>query len=72
MASQAKARLFDLYPRDAEAIARIRARLALTSDSLCVRLAIRDLARRLSDPEQLREPGSKAPAQEGEHNDPQE
>ena len=60
--SQAKARLFDLYPADAEALKRIRERLQLTSDALAVRLALRDLSRRLSEPE------SKAPAQEGDPN----
>jgi hypothetical protein len=69
MASQAKARLFDLYPADAAAIARIRERLALNSDALCVRIAIRNLAERLGKPEQLRDPDIKGPAQEGKRNE---
>jgi hypothetical protein len=49
--SQAKARLFDLYPADAEALKRIRERLQLTSDALTIRVALRDLARRLENSE---------------------
>ncbi len=45
--SNLKATLFDLADRDRAAIARIRERLELKSNALAVRLAIRDLARRL-------------------------
>jgi hypothetical protein len=51
MASEARARLFDLYPADADALRRIRERLELSSDALAIRVALRDLARRLSDPQ---------------------
>jgi hypothetical protein len=47
MTDQAKAALFDLYPRDREALARIRERMQIKSNALAVRLAIRDLAARL-------------------------
>jgi hypothetical protein len=53
MASQAKARLFDLYPQDAEALKRVRERLQLNSDALAIRVSLRDLARRLSEPEAI-------------------
>jgi hypothetical protein len=39
---------FDLADQDREALTRIREGLGLTSNALAVRLAIRDLARRLS------------------------
>lgn len=41
---------FDLADEDREGLACIRERLGLTSNALAVRLAIRALARRLSDP----------------------
>jgi hypothetical protein len=45
--SSLKAQLFDLADQDRAAIARIRERLELNSNALAVRLAIRELARRL-------------------------
>jgi hypothetical protein len=63
MASPAKARLFDLYPQDAEALKRIRERLQLGSDALAIRVALRSLSRRLIEPEAHAEP-----AQKGEPN----
>ena len=56
MASQAKARLFDLYPKDAEALKRIRERLQLGSDALAIRVSLRELARRLGEREAQTEP----------------
>jgi hypothetical protein len=53
MDNQAKASLFDLYPKDRECLERIKQRLEIDSNALAVRLAIRELARRLSQPEQL-------------------
>jgi hypothetical protein len=41
---------FDLSDQDREALANIRERLGLTSNAVAVRTAIRELARRLSDP----------------------
>lgn len=57
-----KAQLFDLADQDRAAIARIRERLELNSNALAVRVAIRELARRLGEPE------SKEPARKGEPN----
>jgi len=45
--SNLRASLFDLADRDRAAIARIRERLELNSNALAVRIAIRELARRL-------------------------
>lgn len=45
-----KAQLFDLADQDRLALARIREHLGLTSNALAVRTAIRDLAKRLSEP----------------------
>ena len=59
MATQAKAQLFDLYPKDRAALERIKERLQLSSSALALRMAIRDLARRL-DANQ-----TEAPAQDG-------
>ena len=56
MATQSKAQLFDLYPQDRAALERIKVRLQLSSSALAVRLAIRDLARRLEKPEILADP----------------
>jgi hypothetical protein len=42
-----KASLFDLTEQDRAAIARIRERLELNSNALAVRIALRELARRL-------------------------
>jgi len=56
--SQTKTKLIDLYPEDFEAISRIRQRLELTSDALTIRFAIRNLARRLSQPAASAEPAS--------------
>lgn len=53
--------LFDLADKDRQCLARIRERLQLNSNALAVRLAIRSLAKRLSDPEAQT-------TQEGEHN----
>ena len=53
--SNLKAHLFDLADRDREALAVIREKLELDSNALAVRLSIRALARRLSDPAQLGE-----------------
>jgi DNA-binding transcriptional regulator YiaG len=47
--SNLKAQLFDLADQDREAIRRIRERLEIHSNALAVRLAIRELARRLED-----------------------
>jgi hypothetical protein len=52
MATQAKARLFDLYPQDVAALARIRKRLQLNSDALAIRVALRELAKRLQQTSQ--------------------
>jgi hypothetical protein len=41
---------FDLADQDRTALANIRKRLGLTSNALAVRIAIRDLARRLNEP----------------------
>jgi hypothetical protein len=49
MSTNSKASLFDLYPQDRAAIARIRERLELHSNALVVRIALRDLARRLEE-----------------------
>ena len=49
--SNLKAHLFDLGDQDREALARIRERMQLTSNALAVRIAIRALAKRLSEPE---------------------
>jgi len=46
-----KPHLFDLADQDREALARIRERMQLNSNALAVRVAIRDLAKRLSAPE---------------------
>jgi hypothetical protein len=51
MDNQARAQLFDLYPRDRECLERIKAKLELDSSALAVRLAIRELAKRLSEPQ---------------------
>lgn len=64
METQAKAQLFDLYPQDREALARIRERLELGSNALAVRLAIRALAKRLEKPDALVD-RTQPPAQEG-------
>jgi hypothetical protein len=42
-----KAQLFDLYDQDREAIARIRELQGLNSNALVVRLALRELRKRL-------------------------
>jgi hypothetical protein len=62
MATNLKAQLFDLADQDREAIARIREALELNSNALVVRLAIRELARRLGEPK------SKTRTQEDEQN----
>jgi hypothetical protein len=51
--------LFDLADQDRECLVRIRQRLEINSNALAVRLALRDLAKRLSEPD------SKKPAEEG-------
>ena len=56
MATQAKAQLFDLYPQDRAALERIKERLQLSSSALALRLAIRDLARRLDEGEKKNPP----------------
>jgi len=48
-----RAQLFDLADQDREALALIRQKLEIGSSALAVRLAIRNLARRLSDPQIL-------------------
>ena len=63
MSSNLKAQLFDLADQDREALARIREHLELSSNALAVRLAIRELARRLEKPSILADP----PAQGGSH-----
>jgi DNA-binding transcriptional regulator YiaG len=60
MEAHLKAQLFDLADQDREAIARIRERLQLNSSALAVRLAIRDLARRLEEGD------NKTPSQEAQ------
>lgn len=45
--SNLRASLFDLADQDRAALARIRERLELNSNALAVRVAIRELARRL-------------------------
>jgi hypothetical protein len=42
---------FDLGDQDRKALTRIRERMGLTSNALAVRVALRDLAKRLSEPE---------------------
>lgn len=49
-----KLHAFDLADQDREALARIRERLGLTSNALAVRVALRDLAKRLSEPETIK------------------
>ena len=49
-AGNLKLHSFDLADQDRESLARIRESLGLTSNAVAVRLAIRELARRLSDP----------------------
>jgi hypothetical protein len=58
--------LFDLADQDRECLVRIRQRLEINSNALAVRLAIRELAKRLSDPKRLDEPESRSLAHEGE------
>lgn len=53
--SNLKAHLFDLADQDRAALTLIRDRLEINSNALAVRLAIRDLARKLGDPRQLGE-----------------
>ena len=48
MATDLRAQLFDLADQDREAIARIRERLKINSNALAVRLALRSLAKRLT------------------------
>ena len=48
-----KAHLFDLADQDRECLTAIRERLELPSNALAVRIAIRALAKRLSNPQQL-------------------
>jgi len=62
MATNLKAQLFDLADQDRECLESIKARLELTSSALAVRVAIRDLARRLEKPEILTD----KPAQDGQ------
>ena len=49
---------FDLADQDRKALLKIRAHLGLNSNALAVRLAIRDLARRLNEPENADQEGS--------------
>lgn len=63
MATNLKAQLFDLADQDRACLERIKARLEIQSSALAVRIAIRDLAKRLSQPEQLREPASPTSAE---------
>jgi hypothetical protein len=44
---------FDLADQDRRCLERIKQRLEISSSALAVRIAIRDLARRLSDPSQI-------------------
>ena len=60
-AGNLKAHLFDLADEDRKCLERIKERLQLGSSALAVRIAIRELAKRLAEPE------SKKPAQEGDH-----
>ena len=62
-----RASLFDLGDQDREAIARIRERLELNSNALAVRIAIRALARRLSEPDHLNSSKNKGQSKNNEH-----
>jgi hypothetical protein len=64
--SDLKLHSFDLADQDRECLKRIRSRLEIDSNALAVRLAIRELAKRLNDPKQLDEPERRKLAQEGD------
>lgn len=48
-----KAHLIDLADQDRECLAQIRENMELNSNALAIRIAIRALAKRLSNPQQL-------------------
>jgi hypothetical protein len=64
-AGNLKAHLFDLADQDRQCLAQIRESTQINSNALIVRLAIRNLAKQLSDPTRLNdEPKQPAPGGE--------